>query len=311
MAALAPAAAAQWSRVDTGTLAWLYAIHFVDDQHGWIGGSSGTLLSTTDGGKIWKPHRLPAKGTVRDIYFRDRQLGWLLCERDQTEPGSRPNRSYLLKTQDGGINWRPIEFTGTSERFVRMHLGRGGEIYLAGEGGVMLVLADGGSEEKYKALPARYLILGISEPAPSRLVLVGGGGSIIRTDDGGSTWRQAVFTGEAPESRLNSVFFIDGRNGWAAGNRGKLASTADGGITWRLQPVDTASDLLDIEFRGQAGVAVGAGGTILRSKNAGQTWIRENSGVRHRLERIAFAGGKVFAVGFGGTLITAGADSGQ
>ena len=41
---------ADWVKQDSGTLAWLQSIYFVDDKYGWIVGSNGTLLSTNDGG---------------------------------------------------------------------------------------------------------------------------------------------------------------------------------------------------------------------------------------------------------------------
>src|SRR6185436_11515811 len=40
--------AATWSRQRSGTMAWLHAVHFIDQNHGWVAGSNGTLLETMD-----------------------------------------------------------------------------------------------------------------------------------------------------------------------------------------------------------------------------------------------------------------------
>lgn len=46
-------AKAEWVKRDVNTLSWLRAIYFVDSNTGWIGGSRGTFLTTTDSGKTW------------------------------------------------------------------------------------------------------------------------------------------------------------------------------------------------------------------------------------------------------------------
>src|SRR5262245_51192373 len=77
---LANGAYRSWARQSSGTLAWLHAIFFVNEQKGWAAGSRGTLLGTTDGGKTWQPRRLPTIDGVRDIFFTDESNGWLVCE---------------------------------------------------------------------------------------------------------------------------------------------------------------------------------------------------------------------------------------
>src|SRR5260370_19038471 len=46
--------AGNWSRQRSGTMAWLRAVYFLDQRHGWVAGSGGTLLETKDGRDTWK-----------------------------------------------------------------------------------------------------------------------------------------------------------------------------------------------------------------------------------------------------------------
>src|SRR5882672_11433942 len=74
------AAQRRWTRQTSGTLAWLHAVFFLDQNRGWVVGSKGVLLTTVDGGKNWKPRPKPTDDVLRDVYFADDRNGVLLCE---------------------------------------------------------------------------------------------------------------------------------------------------------------------------------------------------------------------------------------
>src|SRR3954463_10529371 len=74
-----PAAASSWTRQRSGTLSWLHAVYFVDQNHGWIAGSNGTVLTTVDGGVNWKITPCDTKDSLVDIYFADERVGWVLA----------------------------------------------------------------------------------------------------------------------------------------------------------------------------------------------------------------------------------------
>ena len=80
-------------------------------------------------------------------------------------------------------------------------------------------------------LASRSLLLDITA-AGSRLVAVGERGHILYSDDRGRDWLQA----RVPTTQmLTSVFFIDGKHGWAAGHDGLILASDDGGENWRVQ----------------------------------------------------------------------------
>src|SRR5262249_7119522 len=74
----------------------------------------------------------------------------------------------------------------------------------------------------------------------------GHGGRIERTDDGGLTWKpQRV---EHGAEILNSIYFIDDRQGWVAGTGGLVLRTSKGGQNWEITKTGQAQDLRSVRF---------------------------------------------------------------
>lgn len=296
-------AKAEWVKQDSRTLSWLRTVYFVNERAGWIGGSSGTLLETTDGGKTWNRLRAFTSDTIRQIYFSDENNGWILCERDAFSLGA-DSPSYLMKTADGGVKWERVNFTGGKrERIAKIFFSKNGLGLAVGEAGAFFVLQDDGKTWKKQSAPIRYLLLDGAFTDDFHGAVVGAGGSILFTDDAGMSWNPASVFGE-PKTKFNSIFFINQRNGWTVGTGGKIFHTLSGGRTWREQKSGVSADLNDIFFVDTAeGWAIGTGGLILHTTTGGNVWKIKESKVRHRLEKIFFVGRKGFAVGFGGTIL--------
>lgn len=296
-------AKSDWTKQNSNTLAWLQDVYFLDGQTGWIVGSSGTYLTTKDGGKSWKRERNFTEDAIRQVYFTDASNGWLLCERDLFATGAN-SPSYLLKTTDGGVSWTRVEFADNQrKRVAKFFFAKNGTGLAIGEGGAFFGLADDKKNWKRLPSPARYLLLDGIFTDDSHGIIVGAGGSILFTEDTGLSWNKASIFGDA-NAKLGSVFFINQKTGWTVGAEGKILQTINGGKTWREQKSSVSKDLTGVFFRNTAeGWAVGDEGTILHSVTAGNVWTAVKSNVRHRLERVFFIGKKGFAVGFGGTIL--------
>lgn len=299
----AQTAAAQWSKREIGTLAWLRTVHFVDEKTGWIGGGGGTFLKTGDGGASWKQTEKFTSDTIREISFSDRENGWLLCERDVYRLGKN-SPSYLLKTINGGASWEKIEFSGAGrERVTAIFFAENGTGIAVGESGALFRLESGGAEWKRQPAPVRFLLLDGVFAGESRAIIVGAGGSVIVGEDAGRSWKNAAIF-EDFRSKLNAVFFINENNGWAVGANGAILQTVSSGRTWRRQNSGTEKDLTDVAFIDTAeGWAIGDGGTILHTTTAGNIWKTESANARHRLEKMHFNGQSLWIVGFGGTVL--------
>ncbi len=295
---------ADWTKQNSNTLAWLHDVYFLNEQNGWIVGSGGSYLTTNDGGKTWTKRKNFTDDTIRQIHFTDASNGWLLCERDLYSLGANAP-SYLLRTTNGGTDWERIEFTASQrKRITKIFFTKNGAGFALGEGGAIYAMSDDEKIWKRAPLPLRYLMFDGIFTDDSSGVIVGAGGSILFTGDAGLSWTKASIFGSA-EAKLNSIFFINQRNGWTVGGGGKIFQTVNGGKIWREQKSNVTNDLTDIFFTDTAeGWAIGDEGIVLHTTTAGNVWTMVNSNARHKLERVFFNGKKGWAVGFGGTILS-------
>lgn len=295
-------AAEPWVRVDSGTLAWLRTIHFPDARNGWIGGSDGVLLRSTDGGVQWSKAESPTANDIKDVFFSSPKRGWILAE---ASPFGRSGVSTeLFETADGGDTWSPIAIESGPERFVRFIPGFDGGIgFIVGEMGTILTPTADKSRFTRTRFSSKALLMSGQMTSQSRGTIVGGNGTILYTEDAGGTWMPA--TVPSSRSRLNSVYYVDTKLGWAVGAKGRIFSTDDGGGKWQDVSPGVDIDLNDVYFvDAKTGFAAGDDGVVLRTNDGGSTWVRELTSMNRRFERIGFNGTAAFLVGFGGIILT-------
>jgi photosystem II stability/assembly factor-like uncharacterized protein len=169
-------------------MSWLHSVYFLDQNHGWVAGSSGTLLETTDGGTTWNKVSMSTKDNLRDVCFVDDHIGWLVAERDVYKLKTNDEaRAYLLRTDDGGLTWRSIYLNSfdVNARLVRMMFADSANGWVFGETGAIFATRDGGASWTRQTPPTKHLLLGGTFLDNSRGWLVGAGATIIRTNDSG------------------------------------------------------------------------------------------------------------------------------
>ncbi len=134
-----------------------------------------------------------------------------------------------------------------------------------------------------------------------KAIVVGYGGKILGTSDGGNSWEHLT---SGVEDALYSVDMVDDKIGWIAGQDGLILNTVDGGKTWQrqesgatvtdkdgtTQPIYLfAIDALDTN----RAFAVGDRSTLVTTTDGGKTWkVRKvamqndlTGGERHGLRR--------------------------
>jgi photosystem II stability/assembly factor-like uncharacterized protein len=105
------------------------------------------------------------------------------------------------------------------------------------------------------------------------VTIAGEFGLILRSEDGGDTWR-AVHQGD--ESVFAMHFATDGTNmGFAVGQEGFIARSTDGGVTWQRVESPSEANLLGV-WSGQSEVVIVGIRQLLRSSDDGTTFMPTN-----------------------------------
>jgi photosystem II stability/assembly factor-like uncharacterized protein len=294
-------------------MAWLRSVYFLDQNRGWVAGSNGTLLQTTDGGVTWKKLLPLTHDTLHDVYFANENVGWLLAERDllKLTRNDEP-RAYLLKTEDGGFSWRQIFIrdAGANVRLVRAIFADSKRGWVFGETGIIFVTRDGGNHWERQASPTKHLLLGGAFVDDAHLWLVGAGATIVQTGDAGMTWQSGIVRDDAT-ARFMAASFVGTNLGWTVGVAGRIFRTTDGGRTWFAQSSNVDADLFDVKFIDRnEGWAAGSEGLLLHTNDGGAHWVAESNATSHALQRLFFIDrNHGWAVGFGGTILKYGESS--
>ena len=110
---------------------------------------------------------------------------------------------------------------------------------------------------------------------PQKGWMVGAGGTIVSTSDGGETW---YWQYKNNSKYFKSVFFIDENEGWVVGWHDVLHTTS-GGEYWEEQDLPGFLDVEAITFiNPDTGWIVGTYKTIYKTENGGETWTQKLSG---------------------------------
>ena len=177
---------------------------FTSARDGWLLDVFGPLWLTTDGGLAW--HRasgLPA-ASIPAAAFRTARTGWALVP--NADPRRSPGRSTwsLCRTGDGGRNWVVVAAWSAPAP-------------------AQAAVLDGA--------PAAGLSL-----AGRRLWLLGSGGVLLRSADGGRSWGEIRSPGLAPLFH-SALQFVSAADGWMLTTDGGLLRTTDGGQLWAAEAV--------------------------------------------------------------------------
>lgn len=249
----------KWEQAPSGTKELLTSLSFPDTNYGWVVGSNGTILTTSNGGLTWKPQNSGTSNYLLGVHFVNSQKGWAVGE-----------FGTILHTRDGGAHWQAQQSGETDlllegVRFLDEKRG-----FVVGEFGTILTTSDGGNrwtsifqkEEEILDIEA----IGKMRPTLYNLdfqddkigVAVGVGGYILRTQDGGKTWKNV----SSPTA--NHLYRVKSINGdlYAVGLRGTLLISADQGQNWKLLSLPP-----EVSLNWYYGIAGNSGEIFLAGEN--------------------------------------------
>ncbi len=281
----------------------LNTVFFLDSKRGWVGGDNGFLGHTDDGGRTWVRQSVATTDAINDIYFRDKEDGFLIAG------------NTIFVTRDNGTRWSesrrflPTEFDGATVELYSVRFSSKKKGWVVGSiskgdrviDSILVFTDNEGETWQSQRAPTRSELIHIDFDNDRRGWIVGAEGTILNTVDGGQTWNRQT---SGTTVTLFHTEFRNDKRGWAVGERGTILRTTDGGITWAPVTVGIRSTLLSVEFvNDDEGWAVGRAGTILRSDDAGVSWSQQEATVKNNLYALHFNKKIGWAVGGSGMIL--------
>lgn len=289
-------------RVNTGGND-LNTVYFVDGKRGWVGGDEGYLSRTDDGGQSWVRQTIPTKAAINDIYFRDKEIGFLLAG------------NAIFVTRDNGATWArsrtflPEEFEGADVELYSVRFSSKNKGWVVGSvskrervvDSILVYTDDAGQSWRRQRAPSRLELIHIDFVSDKRGWIVGADGTILFTRDGGESWTKQ---NTGTNATIYHIDFRGDKRGWAVGERGTLLRTTDGGETWTAIPTNVKVTLLSVHFvNDDNGFAIGRGGTILSTSDEGKSWVSQASTTTQNLYSLNFNKKIGWAVGGEGIVL--------
>ena len=295
-----------WKPVAVPTEANLLDLSFIDAQHGWLTGTSSTLLETIDGGTTWEPRNLELDQAYRfnSVSFSGDE-GWI---------AGQP--SLLLHTTDAGKSWSRVPLSAKLPGSPNTLLALGPKsAEMTTDIGAIYRTTDGGKNWKAMVEAAVGVIRNIARASDGRYVAVSSRGNFY------SIWEpgQAVWDAHNRNSsrRLQTMGFTPDGRLWMIARGGQIQFQApDAPDEWEhsVSPeFSTSWGLLDLAYRTPEELWVSGGsGNLLRSVDGGVTWEKDRSieNVPSNLYKILFLNrDQGFIIGQKGTLLKYSADA--
>jgi photosystem II stability/assembly factor-like uncharacterized protein len=208
----------------TITAADLLGIYFVNTTTGWIVGTNGTILVSTNSGKDWFSQFSNTEEDLKSISCVDENHCWIVG-----------TSGIILRTEDGGRNWRQSNAPGgvslNAVSFVTPEIG-----WAVGSEGIIIHTRNGGEtwnvskailtlfpNTDFATESSWYGVKFINE----KIGWVAGSRGVAKTVDGGKTWR----TFDLDDSFIGIVT-QDGNEVWAVSRYGCNYHTQNSGKTW-------------------------------------------------------------------------------
>jgi photosystem II stability/assembly factor-like uncharacterized protein len=253
---------ASWHQAASPVSVTLTSVYFVNSTEGFVTGQFGVVLRTQDGGRTWtrvldgitaahlavtaaaqlvaaapkdptalaalaEAHRLVAQGPDKpffDSYFSDAQNGFVIGA-----------YNLIYRTADGGRSWTAwMSHTGNTKRFHLYAIAAdGGDIYIAGEQGLVLRSIDGGQSFQQLSTPYAGSFFSVATAPSGEVVIAGLEGNAFRSVDQGVSWQQI---NGLPPVGIVSVTFGSDQKLWLANQAGQIFWSLDGGKTMSMLP---------------------------------------------------------------------------
>ena len=291
---------AGWMLLDSGVTSSLYAVDFPGDSNvGYVVGSGGVILKTSDAGNSWTKLKSRSRAGLRGVDFVDEFVGYA-AGLDGT----------ILKTSDGGDTWTELD-SGVTQNLYTVNFPVDANIgYVGGDSRTLLKTTDGGQTWTPQSGIDGYvrdIVFPQSAQTGFASSIYGTLGYIYKTTDGGQNWTRVLWLEDA--SLYSMSFPVDDQVGYVANHddyyQAGVWKTVDGGSSWSRVTggVTAVPYAVDFPVDSQTGFAVGYSGAIMQTRDGGASWSEGNIGINTLLQDVYFIDDTTgYAVGSDGVI---------
>ncbi|MBW8050665.1 MAG: T9SS type A sorting domain-containing protein [Cytophagales bacterium] len=286
---------AQWVTQNSNTTNILSDVHFINDSIGYIGGSGGTVLKTSDGGNNWVDVFSLNGFGLSTIYAVDKDTVYT-------------SRISLYKSTDAGMTWTDFGGLGSWGSTIHDIYFLNAQIGFIIKSGIHKTTDYGNSWQivynpvagfidmfQFTSASIAYAAGGISFDGSSI-------GEIHKTTNGGDTWQDLNIS----TSEITAFNFINDTIGYFFNFQRQLHNTINGGTSWTIVndsvPGDYVTDC--IFLNSQIGYIVEAEGNIYKTTDGGVNWYVDYAGSNVPLSSIYVTSNKIgYVVGNNGIIL--------
>ncbi len=231
----------------------LQSIDFVNSKIGVVCGQAGLAYRTTDGGENWE-QVLPVDSsrTLISVEFFDNSTGMII---GMDKSDDNPYRGLAMHTTDGGKTW---------EELPQMGMGFS-ELFYSEQNGVLFpafgqIIRSHDKGASFDHIRIAEVSLGRDITAYGNTILVvGPGGFIVVSTDGGETWQEHK---QDPKAMLLAAVILDENTAFTGGANSVMLMTTDRGATWSKELLPRSMSVHDMAYAGGKVWAVGTNGAI-------------------------------------------------
>jgi len=288
------------TRIDAGIDGTLYDILFINDSVGYIAGGDrynrSDLLTTVNGGTTWELFHfgVDAKKAVYKLSHVGEKV-YAVGFDGKFITRDNPSAAWQY-VQTAWWQWyESIIFTSPNHGYIAVNMGF--------TSGAILQVDSLGNLLKVDSFPCAISGLCFSNPGTG---FACGYGTILKTMDGGLTWKIQEISGD----NFKSIYCI-GDNIWAAGNNGSIVHSDNGGMSWKKQrngndPLRKKYHLNCLFFKDPlTGYAAGEGGILLKTTDGGTHWSEFKHFTDYDLMAVNKGpGARIWVTGQGGAIFS-------
>lgn len=253
-------------------------------------GERGHILYSDDCGGSWYQTKVPTRSTLTAVFFIDDQNGWAVG-----------HDSIVLKTSDGGINWRiTFQDAAAQQPLFDIWFRNPRQGIAIGAYGAYMQTNDGG--ESWQSSPISdedFHLYSITPYAEDNLLIAGEAGSLYRSTDAGRSWQKLT---KPYVGSFFGVLSLSDTRLLVYGMRGHVFRSDDAGDSWIQVDVGIKSSLEGSYAQSGGNIYLaGHDGVILKSTDLGSSFSPMQISNRHNYAALSqCSNGDLIVVGESG-----------